>query len=115
MSDSCPITGRNLRKSDPERQDLPVENAAQPDETEVVQRVAASTGLSHAEASRVVADVVSYFAEPAESFVRRRHADLRTYGMKNPEIFARIGAELRQRVVSAPPLSDRQLRRIVYG
>lgn len=77
--------------------------------------MAASTGLSSAEAARVVADVVAYFAEPPEEFVRRRHAHLKAYGMKNPEIFARIGAELRHRVVATPPLSDRQLRRIVYG
>ncbi len=110
-----PGAGQELAVSVGERQDLHVEDALRPDDAEVVQRVAASTGLSHAEASRVVADVVSYFAEPAEDFVRRRHAHLKTYGMKNPEIFVRIGAELRRRVVAAPPLTDRQLRRIVYG
>ncbi len=110
-----PDSGQKLATGGHKRHNHPVEDAVRPDEAEVVQRVAASTGLSHAEASRVVADVVSYFAEPAENFVRRRHADLKTYGMKNPEIFARIGAELHQRVVAAPPLTDRQLRRIVYG
>ncbi len=91
------------------RHDLHVHDA------DLVQRVAASTGLSQADAARVVADVVAFFAEPPEHFVRRRHADLKTYGMKNPEIFALIGTELGDRVVAAPALSDRQLRRIVYG
>jgi hypothetical protein len=49
-----------------------------------------------------------------EEFVRRRHAELRTYGAKHAEIFARIATELQDRVVAAPPLSERQLRRIIY-
>ncbi|MFC4785994.1 hypothetical protein ACT8ZV_16065 [Nocardioides sp. MAHUQ-72] len=81
----------------------------------LVDRIAASTGLSGAEAARVVEDVVAYFAEPVEAYVRRRHAHLQTYGAKNPEIFARIAEELAARVVAAPELSERQLRRIVYG
>ena len=78
-------------------------------------RIAASTGLSHAEASRVIEDVVAFHAEPIEEFVRRRHAHLKTYGARNPEIFTRIAEELAGRVVAAPPLTERQLRRIVYG
>ncbi len=84
-------------------------------ESDLVSRVAASTGLSPAEASRVIADVVAYFSEPAETFVRRRHEDLQADGLRNPEIFVQIGRELSQRVVAAPSLSERQLRRIVYG
>ena len=84
-------------------------------ESDLVSRVAASTGLSPAEASRVIADVVAYFSETAEAFVRRRHGDLQGDGLRNPEIFAQISSELDQRVVAAPSLSERQLRRIVYG
>jgi hypothetical protein len=81
----------------------------------LVEHVVATTGLSPAEAARVVEDVIAFHAEPVEDFVRRRHAELQTYGSKNPEIFARIAAELDGRVVAAPVLSERQLRRLVYG
>ena len=84
-------------------------------ETDLVNRVASSTGLSPGEAARVITDVVAYFSEPVEDFVRRRHAQLQTYGMHNPEIFHQISSELARRVVAAPPLTDRQLRRIIYG
>ena len=47
--------------------------------------------------------------------MRRRHAELKTYGAKNPEIFAELARELAERVVAAPPLTERQLRRLVYG
>jgi hypothetical protein len=84
-------------------------------EAELVIRVAQSTGLSESEAARVVADVVAYYAEPTEVFVRRRHGWLKARGMRNPEIFAQIHTELARRVVAAPDLSERQIRRIVYG
>lgn len=74
-----------------------------------------STGLSPGEAARVIDDVVAYFSETTEDFVRRRHEHLRTYGMKNPEIFEQISSELSRRVVAASPQSERQLRRIIYG
>lgn len=82
---------------------------------ELVERVVASTGLTPAEASRLIEDVVAFHAEPVEDYVRRRHAHLKTYGARNAEIFSRIAAELGDRVVAAPALTERQLRRIVYG
>ena len=78
-------------------------------------RVAQSTGLTESDAARLVADVVAYFAEPTPSYVRRRHAALAAHGLRNREIFVRIGVELESRVVAPPALSQRQLRRIVYG
>ncbi len=84
-------------------------------DSELVSRVATSTGLSRREAARVVADVVAYFDEPVETFVRRRHENLQTEGLKNPQIFQQIAAELHRRVVAAPLFTERQLRRIVYG
>ena len=63
----------------------------------------------------MVADVVAYYAEPVEDYVRRRHARLQVDGLKNSQIFARIAEELADRVVAPPVLSERQLRRIVYG
>ena len=82
---------------------------------ELIARVAASTGLSPGEATRVVADVLGWYREPVETFVRRRHAHFRRLGSRNDEIFAFITAELAERLVAAPTLSARQLRRIVYG
>jgi hypothetical protein len=85
------------------------------DITELVRHVAASTGLPEAVASRVVADVTAYFAETFEGYVRRRHEELRQRHLKNNEIWPRIAAELEIRRFGAPELSERQLRRIVYG
>ncbi|MFC9994468.1 hypothetical protein [Nocardia sp. NPDC127526] len=82
---------------------------------DLVRHVAASTGLPPAVAARVVADVVGYFDETAEQFVRRRHAELQRRQVRNAEIWQRIAAELAQRRVAAPAFTERQLRRLVYG
>jgi hypothetical protein len=81
----------------------------------LVERIVASTGLTPAEAARVVEDVVAFHAEPVEDYVRRRHAHLKTYGARNEQIFAQIAEELAGRVVAAPQLTERQLRRMIYG
>ena len=58
--------------------------------------------------------MIGYFAETTEQFVRRRHAELRRR-QHNDQIWAIIAAELFGRPVAPPPVSARQLRRIVYG
>jgi hypothetical protein len=83
-------------------------------ESALVDHLVAGTGLTPAEARRVAGDVLAFYAEPVEEFVRRRHAELKTYGARNDDIFTRIATELGDRVVAAPALSERQLRRIVY-
>ncbi|MFC8599551.1 MULTISPECIES: hypothetical protein [unclassified Isoptericola] len=84
-------------------------------DADLVARIATSTGLSPAEAARVVEDVLAWYREPVEDYVRRRHASLRTYGHRNEEIYALIVAELRDRLVAAPALTERQVRRTIYG
>jgi hypothetical protein len=82
---------------------------------ELTDRVAASTGLSPAVAARLIDDVLAWYGEPVEVFVRRRHAHYQLYGKRNRQIFGLIAAELRGRVVAPPPLTERQLRRMIYG
>ncbi len=77
--------------------------------------LAASTGLPQSTTVRVVADVTTYFGETVEEFVRRRHTELQRGQHKNDEIWPVIAAELSQRRFAAPGLSERQLRRLVYG
>ncbi|HEY2313974.1 MAG TPA: hypothetical protein VGH96_10205 [Streptosporangiaceae bacterium] len=71
--------------------------------------------LSPAEAARVVADVLGYFSEPADDYVRRRHQELKARGLTNDLAFEQIAAEIPQRRYAPPEFSLRQLRRMVYG
>jgi hypothetical protein len=85
-----------------------------PAHDDLVAHLVRSTPLSPSEAARVVAEVVGYFGEAVPDFVRRRHAELQRRGLTNDQIFAGLDAELAQRRFAPPPLSERQLRRIVY-
>jgi len=82
---------------------------------ELVERISLSTSLPVGTASRLLDEIASYFFEPVNDFVRRRHGEFRAIGLTNAEIFPRIAGELIERPFAAPPLSERQLRRIVYG
>ena len=82
---------------------------------DLVRHVAASTGLPEATATRVIADIAAYFAETIEDYIRRRHGEMRLMHRKNDDIWPQIAAELAGRRFGAPELSERQLRRIVYG
>ena len=84
-------------------------------ESDLIRYVTASTGLPNVTAARVIADVLAYFDETVEDYVRQRHHELRLRQLKNADIWLAISAEITTRRFAAPALSQRQLRRIVYG
>lgn len=86
-----------------------------PADPRLVRHVVATTGLAAGDAERVVEDVLAFHQEPVEAFVRRRHGELKLRGAKNADIFTTLRAELADRLVAAPDLSERQLRRMIYG
>ena len=81
----------------------------------LVRHVVATTGLAPTEATRVIEDVLAFHHEPVEAYVRRRHGELKLRGAKNAAIFTVLRDELADRLVAAPDLSERQLRRMIYG
>lgn len=82
---------------------------------EIVTYLAGTSALTPSEASRVVADVLGYFSEAPEEFIRRRHRELKARGLTNDVTFGQIAAEMPLRRYAPPEFSLRQLRRIVYG
>jgi len=82
---------------------------------DLVRHVARSTGLDEATASRVVADVLAYFGQTVEEYVVKRHENLKSRNRKNDDIWPLITDELRTRRFKADELTERQLRRMVYG
>lgn len=82
---------------------------------ELIAHLCSAGSLGPGEAAWVVGEVLAYFGEPTEAFVRRRHAELRLRGLHNDRIFEQIITELADRLVAPPPVSLRQLRRMIYG
>jgi hypothetical protein len=111
-ADSCPISGRNLEFR---AFAATVGSVASDQWDELVEHLTRTTPLSPDAAARIVEDVVAYFSEPAEDFIRRRHRELQAARQANSESFRRIAAELAGRPVAAPQFSERQIRRVIYG
>jgi hypothetical protein len=86
-----------------------------PDLHALVAYLGRTSGLPLGQLNRLVEDVLAFFDESAEDFVRRRHRELQQQGEPNSEIFTRICQETALRRFRAPIYSERQIRRIVYG
>ena len=82
---------------------------------ELLDHLGRTTRLSRVEAARAVSEVLAFFSESTEEFVVRRHAELQQQELDNAQIYGRIAAELRRRRVAPPELSERQIRRMIYG
>ncbi len=82
---------------------------------ELVGYLSDNSSLDPPESRRLVAEVIAFFAETTETFVKRRHLELKQIGHKNAVIYTLIQGELAGRCFAAPALSTRQIRRVVYG
>jgi len=71
--------------------------------------------LDRHEVHKLVRETLDYFSESVEEFVARRHAELQAEELRNDAIFERIRAEIAERRFAVPALSERQVRRLVYG
>lgn len=74
-----------------------------------------TTRLDRTEAEKVIQETLSYFSESLPDFVARRHRELRAESLRNEAIYRRIADEVRERRFVAGPLTERQIRRLIYG
>ena len=81
----------------------------------LVEHLERTSRLSRPEALRLVEDVIEFLSESVEDFVTRRHRELRAESCSNERIFERIAEELARRRFRAPDLTQRQIRRLIYG
>ena len=82
---------------------------------ELITYLARSSRLSPQEARRILENVLAFLHETPEDFVRRRHLKLQADGLSNPQIYLQLTAELAARRFRAPPYTERQIRRMIYG
>ncbi len=87
-------------------------DAADPD---LVAYLASSTGLPEPTCRRLVLDVLSRYDETVETYVTRRHGELKADGLKNEQIYQQLQCELGSRRFAAATLTERQIRRMIYG
>jgi hypothetical protein len=82
---------------------------------DLIAHLTRTSRLSSSEATHLVDEVLAFLAETPETFIRRRHFALQSQGLANDAIFAQLAAELPHLRFRAPPLTARQIRRIIYG
>ena len=82
---------------------------------ELIAHIARLSGLPAHKAERIICEVADTFSETPEQFVTRRHAELKALGRRNADIFRILRDEIRHHRFSVPDLSERQIRRFLYG
>lgn len=85
------------------------------EEPELIAYLTRLTGLPASQCERLVQDILAQFNETIDQFVQRRHLELKARGYKNPAIYEQVLAEVAMRRFVAPALSERQIRRLIYG
>ncbi len=71
--------------------------------------------VSERDLDKILQETLLFLGETVEAYVRRRHGEMQREGRTNEEIFLKLGEEIPERRFSAPSLSPRQLRRLIYG
>jgi hypothetical protein len=75
----------------------------------------ATYGISDGNFERIYEEFLSFFGQTLDEYVVRRHGELHGQGRRNQEIYGQIRAEAEERRFAARDLSERRVRRIIYG
>ena len=85
-------------------------------DSQIVDFLSETSGLPHNICRRIALDVLAQYEDTLEEFVQRRHRELKHQrGFTNEVIYPQILSEAANRRFAAPTLSERQIRRIIYG
>jgi len=84
-------------------------------EEDLIQHLRAVTGLEAEVLAKILNEVKSWYSEELAAWVLRRHEELQRQGLRNREIYGRIREEARNMLVRPATLSERQIRRMIYG
>ncbi len=82
---------------------------------ELIDHLCRSTRLTAKEVEHVVGEVLAYFSETPDDYLRTRHQELQALGNSNAAIYSTLQEELQARRFGAKPLTTRQIRRAIYG
>lgn len=83
--------------------------------TDLIQHLSDISGLEPSEAQKMALEVLHFFSVTLEQFIVQRHAELQHAGYRNKEIFNLIESEVNTRLFTVAPVTQRQIRRAIYG
>ncbi|MBX2869502.1 MAG: hypothetical protein KTR18_12545 [Acidiferrobacterales bacterium] len=82
---------------------------------ELIHHLCSHYGLTASIASNLITEVLAYHSQTHEEFIHQRHRELQETGVTNKNAFQLIQQDIRERRFPAPELTERQIRRILYG
>jgi len=82
---------------------------------ELINHLCRHSQLNEEEAQRLIGEVLAFYDETPDLFIQRRHRELQGLGLPNAAIFSRLKVELASHRFLATVLSERQIRRVIYG
>ncbi|MGQ7843442.1 hypothetical protein ACUNV4_03115 [Granulosicoccus sp. 3-233] len=82
---------------------------------ELVDHLCRQNDLTPTQATRLIEEVLAFYDESSAAFIQRRHYELQKAGLANAQIYQMIAAELEHRRFKLDPLTERQIRRTIYG
>ena len=85
------------------------------DRSEFKRHVAATYGVPEQSFDNLWDEFLACFSMTLEEFVATRHLVHQRAGRRNAEIYGLILEETQGMRFAAPPLTERQIRRIIYG
>lgn len=86
-----------------------------PPPRELIDHLCSAGAIDRRTAERLVAEVLAFYDETVDAFIRRRHHDMQLAGYANAAIYRALIAEIPSRRFAAEPRSERQIRRAIYG
>ncbi|MFK7995884.1 MAG: hypothetical protein AB8B87_17240 [Granulosicoccus sp.] len=82
---------------------------------QLIEHLVRHSGLSSSQAIRLINEIVAFYSETPQLYIRRRHSELQKSGLANELIYSIIAEELGQHRFASEPLTTRQIRRAIYG
>jgi len=60
-------------------------------------------------------DLLVFFQDDPQEYIRSRHLELQDQGFRNEEIYRQLAKDVQHHLFRGPKLSQRQIRRAIYG
>jgi hypothetical protein len=84
-------------------------------EADLIRHLRTLTGLEAGVLEKILNEVKSWYAEDLDAWILRRHRELQSQKLRNLEIYKTIREEAAGMLIRPARLSERQIRRVIYG
>ncbi|MCK4303125.1 MAG: hypothetical protein KAY24_02705 [Candidatus Eisenbacteria sp.] len=84
-------------------------------DSELLQHLQTVTGQGEPLLAKILEEIQSWYTRDLSTWIRDRHRELQRHGFRNREIYPRLRDESQRILVHPGPLTERQIRRIIYG